>query len=168
MAKRKAVQYFAPDARMLDIKRRATMPGGFVETEIPRVTEDVTGDLEGRFETIVQQKRQRMAEILADEDDAAAPAKAKELRWLAKDVYAMAPVFGYHAAGEMACALADTLDRLGFGDEQARRFCKWQVDALSIVVRRRIRGTVPQDVVDTIKSARQALDKLARTRRDRD
>lgn len=168
MAKRKAVQYFAPDARMLDIKRRATMPGGFAETEIPRVIEDVTGDLEGRFETSVQQKRQRMAEILADEDDAAAPAKAIELRWLARDVYAMAPVFGYHAAGEMACLLADTLDRLGFDDEQARRFCKWQVDALSIVIRRKIRGTMPQDVVDTIKDTRHALDKLARSRSGRD
>lgn len=168
MAKRKAVQYFAPDARMLDIKRRATMPGGFVETEIPRVSEDVTDDLEGRFETLLQQKRQRMVEIAANEDDAAAPAKAIELRWLAKDVYAMAPVFGCHAAGEMAGLLADTLDRLGLDDEQARRFCKWQVDALAIVIRRRIRGTVPQDVADTIKDTRHALDKLARSRRGRD
>jgi len=161
MAKAKAVQFLAPDRRMLDLKRRAAMPGGCAETEIPRLAEDAVADLEGEFEALLEQKRRRMAKIVEGED-VAAGAAGEELRWLAKEVLGMAPVFGYHAAGEMAAMLADTIDRLGFEDAPVRRFCRWQVEALSIVIRRKLRGAKPQDVVDTINDTREALATLAR------
>jgi len=168
MAKPKAVEFLAPDRCMLDIKRRATMSGGFAETEIPRVAEAVVDELDGEFESLLEQKRRRMTEIVGGAGDVAtAAARAEELRRLAKDVHGLAPVFGYHGLAEMAAVLADTVDRLGFEDEQVRSFCRWQVEALGIVVRRRLRGAKPQDVADTINDARQALDKLARRQNGR-
>lgn len=161
MARQKAVQFLAPDRRLLDMKRRATLPGGRAETEIPARVEDAMADLEAEFEPILQRQQQRMAEIVGG-DQATTAAAAEELRWLAKDLQSTAPVFGYHAAGEMAAVLAETVDRLGLDDGQVRRFCKWQVDALTIIIRSRVRGPKPDDVADTIKDARQALSKLVR------
>lgn len=150
---------------MLDLKRRAAMPGGCAETEVPRTVAHMIGDLESRFEPLLRHKQQRMAEILSgntDTDTDTARARAEELRRLAKDVLGMAPVFGYHAVGDMATTLADTVDRLDFADPQVQSFCRWQVDALSIVIRRKLRGTKPQDVADTLRDTRHALDTLAR------
>lgn len=167
MTRRKPAQFLAPDARMLDIKRRAGMPGGCAETEIPHRVEDAVVELESRFEPLLQEKLRRMAELVSGDDGTTAASAAEELRWLAKDMQSTAPVFGYHGAGEMAGVLADTVDRLGLDEAQVRSFCKWQVDALTIVIRSRARGPKPQDVADTIRDARQALDKLARRRSGR-